>query len=591
MKEVLSGNEAVARGAWESGAKFASAYPGTPSTEILENVVKYKEIISEWAPNEKVAFEVAMGASMAGARSLVAMKHVGVNVAADPLMTWAYTGVNGGFVLVSADDPGMHSSQNEQDNRTFARFAKIPMLEPSDSREARDFTSLAFELSEEFDTPVLLRMTTRTCHAKGVVDLKQRHEVGLKPYRKQFHKFVMLPAHARPRRLLVEERMRKLAEYAETSPLNFIEHQGDRALGVITSGVAYQYVREAAPQASVLKLGLTNPLPLELIRRFCTEVEKVVVVEELDPVLEEQIRAAGLAVHGHDLVPNIGELNTDIVRRSLNGGGSLPAPATAASELPGRPPVLCPGCPHRGIFYALRKLRCIVTGDIGCYTLGASPPLKSMDSCICMGASIGMGLGMTTMLEDEKLKNRVVATLGDSTFIHSGITGLVEAVYNHRKATIVILDNSITAMTGHQENPASGKSLSGQPAPQLDLEALCRACGVEHVRVINPLNLEQTLSTLREELAYDGISVIITRYPCIIADRSVWHQPLEVNTEVCDSCGVCFKVACPGLEKDQQGDKTRINPLLCIGCQACLQACKQGAIQIRNGQSQGPDRQ
>ncbi len=586
MKEVLSGNEAVARGAYESGVKFASAYPGTPSTEILENVVKYKEIISEWAPNEKVAFEVAMGASMAGARSLVAMKHVGVNVAADPLMTWAYTGVNGGFVLVSADDPGMHSSQNEQDNRTFARFAKIPMLEPSDSRETRDFTSLAFELSEQFDTMVLLRMTTRTCHAKGVVDLKERHEVGLKPYKKQFAKFVMLPAHARPRRVVAEERMAKLAEYAETSDLNFIEHHGDRTLGVITSGIAYQYVRESVPEASVLKLGLTNPLPMNLIRRFCGEVEKVVVVEELDPILEEQIKAAGLDVHGHDLVPNIGELNTDIVRRSLNGNGA-PAPAAVAevTELPGRPPVLCPGCPHRGIFYAFRKLRCIVTGDIGCYTLGASPPLKSMDSCICMGASIGMGLGMTTVLEDEKLKNRVVATLGDSTFMHSGITGLVEAVYNHRKATIVILDNSTTAMTGHQEHAGTGKSIGGDPAPQVDIEALCHAVGVAHVKVINPLNLEETLATLKEELAFDGVSVIITRYPCIIADRSVWHQPLEVDTDICESCGVCFKVACPGLEKDQDGDKTKINPLLCIGCQACLQTCKHGAIHVKEEQS------
>jgi indolepyruvate ferredoxin oxidoreductase alpha subunit len=582
MKEVLSGNEAVARGAYESGAKFASAYPGTPSTEILENVVKYKEIISEWAPNEKVAFEVAMGASMGGARTLVAMKHVGVNVAADPLMTWAYTGVNGGFVLISADDPGMHSSQNEQDNRTFARFAKIPMLEPADSQETRDFTSLAFELSEQFDTPVMLRMTTRTCHAKGVVDLKERQEVGLKPYKKQFAKFVMLPAHARPRRLVVEERMKKLAEYAEESDLNHIEHHGDRKLGVITSGIAYQYVRESTPEASVLKLGLTNPLPMNLIRRFCDEVEKVVVVEELDPILEEQIKAAGLDVHGHDLIPNIGELNTDIVRQSLNGNGTSGTAAVAeAAEIPGRPPVLCPGCPHRGIFYAFRKLRCIVAGDIGCYTLGASPPLKSMDSCICMGASIGVGLGMTTVLEDENMRNRVVATLGDSTFMHSGITGLIEAVYNHRKATIVILDNSTTAMTGHQENPSTGKGIDGKPAPQVDIEALCRACGVEHVSVINPLNLEETLSTLKEELAFDGISVIITRYPCIIADRSVWHQPLEVNTELCESCGVCFKVACPGLEKDQDGDKTRINPLLCIGCQACLQTCKQGAIQMK----------
>ena len=582
MKEVLSGNEAVARGAYECGVRFASAYPGTPSTEILENVVKYKEIISEWAPNEKVAFEVAMGASIAGARSLVTMKHVGVNVAADPLMTWAYTGVNGGFVLVSADDPGMHSSQNEQDNRTFARFAKIPMLEPSDSQETRDFTSLAFELSEEYDTPVMLRMTTRTCHAKGVVDLKERREVGLREYKKQFTKFVMLPSHARPRRMVVEERLKQLAELAEKTQMNHIAHHGDRTLGVITSGVVYQFVREAVPEASVLKLGLTNPLPMDLIRRFCEEVDKVVVVEELDPILEEQIRAAGLDVHGHDLIPNIGELNTNIVRLSLNGDGT-PSAAVAgtAPELPGRPPVLCPGCPHRGIFYAFRKLRCIVTGDIGCYTLGASPPLKSMDTCVCMGASIGVGLGMTTVLEDEKQKNRVVAAIGDSTFIHSGITGLVEAVYNHRKATIVILDNSITAMTGHQENPASGKSLSGQEAPQVDIEALCRAIGVKHVKVINPLNLEETLATLKEELAFDGISVIITRYPCIIADRSVWHQPLEVDSEVCESCGVCFKVACPGLEKDEDGDKTRINPLLCIGCQACLQTCKQGAIHVK----------
>jgi len=585
MKEVLSGNEAVARGAYECGARFASAYPGTPSTEILENVVKYKEIISEWAPNEKVAFEVAMGASMGGVRTLVTMKHVGVNVAADPLMTWAFTGVNGGFVLVSADDPGMHSSQNEQDNRNFARFAKIPMIEPADSQETRDYTKLAFELSEQFDTMVMLRMTTRTCHAKGVVELHDRQDVEIKPYKKQFTKFVMLPAHARPRRVAAEERLQKLVEFAEQTDLNTIEHHGDRSLGVITSGVCYQYVREAAPEASVLKLGLTNPIPMNLIRKFHGEVEKVVVVEELDPILEEQIKAAGLEVHGHDLVPNIGELNTDIVRRSLNGAG---APVHVEEELPptmeltGRPPVLCPGCPHRGIFYAFRKLRAIVTGDIGCYTLGASPPLKSMDSCICMGASIGVGLGMTTVLEDPKMKNRVVAALGDSTFMHSGITGLVEAVYNHKKGTIVILDNSTTAMTGHQEHPGTGKSIDGEPAPQVDIEALCRSLGIEHVRVINPLDLDETLSCLKEEMAYDGISVIITRYPCIIADRSVWHQPLEVNEEICDSCGVCFKVACPGLEKDQDGEKTRINPLLCIGCQACLQTCKTGAIQVKD---------
>jgi len=576
-KQVLSGNEAVARGAYEAGVRFASAYPGTPSTEILETVARYREIEAQWAPNEKVALETAVGASLGGGRALVAMKHVGLNVAADPLFSLSYMGVNGGVVIVTADDPGMHSSQNEQDNRWYARAAKIPMLEPADSQEAKDFTVFAFQLSEEYDTPVLLRTTTRISHSKSVVELGGRREVPLRPYQKRFRKNVLLPSTARLRHPWVEERMRKLEELANRLELNRVEW-GNRRLGIIAAGVAYQHAREAFPEASFLKLGMTHPLPEKLVRRFAEAVDQLLVVEELDPVLEEQIRAMGIPVVGKEKIPLLGELNPDVVAQGWNGGAPELKPVLEDVKLPSRPPVLCPGCSHRGVFWALKKLRLTVHGDIGCYTLGALPPLEAMDSCLNMGASIGMAEGMVKVAP-EKFKGKVVGVIGDSTFIHSGITALIDMVYNRGLATVIILDNRTTAMTGHQEHPGTGKRLNGEPTVRIDFEQLCRSIGLKHVRKIDPYDLDETIKVIREEVRRQEPSVIIADAPCVIHDRIVMNRPYVVEDELCVECDLCYKIGCPALYKGDDG-KPDIDPLLCIGCSHCAQVCNLDAIRL-----------
>ena len=579
MKELLSGNEAIARAAYEHGVTVAAAYPGTPSTEILERFSRYPGIYAEWAPNEKVALEVGIGASLAGARTLVAMKHVGVNVAADPLLTFAYTGVNGGFVLVSADDPGSHSSQNEQDNRHYARFAKIPLLEPSDSREAGEMVGLALFLSEKFDTPVMLRITTRVAHSQGFVEKGEPRPRELRPYTRNPKKYLMLPAFARGRRAFIEERLAGLREYSETAPVNRIEWR-DRAVGVITSGISYQYVREALPDVSVLKLGFTWPLPEKLIRSFSEGVQRLLVVEELEPFLEEQVKAMGLAVSGKAHIPLTGELNPGIVAGKMIEAGILEqrgGPAAAAPEgapaVPARPPVMCPGCPHRGVFYTLRRLKLNVTGDIGCYTLGGLPPLEAMDCCVCMGASIGTAHGAEKA--DPAWAGRSVAVIGDSTFLHSGLTGLLNVVYNKGSSTVLILDNSTTAMTGHQQHPGTGCTLMGEPAPAVDLEALVRALGVRRVRVVDPRDLAEVTAAVREEVAVREPSVIICRQPCALLDRQYAPAP-RVLTEKGTGCRVCLGLGCPAIAlKDK---KAVVDTGVCTGCGLCVQVCKAGAL-------------
>lgn len=576
MKALLSGNEAIARGAYENGVTVATAYPGTPSTEILENMVNYKDkIYCEWSPNEKVAMEVAVGASFGGARTLVAMKHVGLNVAADPFLTLSYTGVKGGMVVVSADDPSMHSSQNEQDNRHYARLAKVPMLEPSDSQEAKDFVGIALDISEQFDTPVLLRTTTRISHSKTVVELKDRRE---KPEPAEFErapqKFVMIPGHARLRHIEVEERLKKLEEYANNAEINRIEW-GDAKIGVITSGISYQYVKEAMPEASVLKLGLTYPLAKDLIRSFAEKVDTLFVVEELDPFLEEQIKAMGIKVTGKDKLPLIYEFDQGVIRERLLGEKRKEDNILSDVSLPPRPPVLCPGCPHRGVFYVLKKLKLVVTGDIGCYTLGVVPPLSAMDTTVCMGASVGMAFGVELALKD-KVKHKVVGVIGDSTFVHSGITGLIDIVYNKGASTVIILDNRITGMTGHQDNPATGKTLMGEHTHQLDLGEVARAVGVKSVRVIDPYDLGETERVIREEIAKDEPSVIITNRPCVLIVKDKEWDKYQVDQELCRSCGMCYKVGCSAIYKEN--GKAKIDILFCTGCGICGQVCRFNAI-------------
>jgi indolepyruvate ferredoxin oxidoreductase, alpha subunit len=588
---LLSGNEAVARGAYEAGVRVASAYPGTPSTEILEALARYDGVYAEWAPNEKVAVEVALGASMAGARALAAMKHVGVNVAADPVFTASYTGVRGGLVIVTADDPEMHSSQNEQDNRHYAAAAKIPMLEPSDSQEAKAFTRLAFALSERFDTPVFLRTTTRISHAKSVVVLEDPAAPPFPPgFVRDPAKWVMLPVNARARHILVEERTRALREYAETFEENRIEW-GDRSLGVVTAGVAYQYVREALPDASVLKIGMAWPLPERLIREFAAGVARLVVVEELDPVLETHVRALGIPARGKELIPIVGELDPRIVRQGIAGKAQ---PLRVREEVPPRPPSLCPGCPHRGLFHVLRKLKVIVAGDIGCSTLAALPPLGAMDTCVCMGASIGNAFGMEKALGRGSL-GKVVAVIGDSTFIHSGITGLIDIVYNRGFSTVIILDNRTTAMTGAQDNPATGRTLSAEPTHRLDLPGLCRAIGVDHVYTVNPHDPARTEAVLRRELARPSPSVVITEAPCVLLPehRRTKRPVYEVADALCTGCRACLALGCSAIEwapfaspeeaaaagkKAAQKGTARINPLLCDGCNLCPPLCTFRAI-------------
>ncbi|HZK18283.1 MAG TPA: indolepyruvate ferredoxin oxidoreductase subunit alpha [Clostridia bacterium] len=588
MAELLTGNAAIARGAYESGVTVAAGYPGTPSTEILEGFAKYPGVYAEWAPNEKVALEVGIGASIAGARVLVTMKHVGVNVAADPLFTFVYTGVNGGLVLISADDPGMHSSQNEQDNRNYGVAAKIPILEPSDSMEAKDMVGQALELSEMFDIPVMLRITTRVAHSQGFVDLGERQDHQLKKYEKNASKYVMLPGFGRMRRYSLEERLENFLARAEKSPLNRIE-LGNREIGVITSGVSYQYVREVLPEASILKLGITYPFPGNLVKEFASQVKRIIVVEELEPYLEKQVKLLGIDVEGKKYFPAIGELDPGLLRKGFEKAGIINGPGdtgdtgdnagdasennSTGEDVPARPPVPCPGCPHRGAFYVLKKLKLVVAGDIGCYTLGALPPLEAMDSCICMGASIGVALGMEKA--NPELKNKIVAVIGDSTFIHSGITGIVNAVYNRSSITAIILDNRTTAMTGHQDHPATGCTLMGEPAPQLDLEGLVRACGVKRVRVVDPLNIEEFTAAVKEETVADEPSVIIARRPCVLLEKAT-GTPVRVIEDVCTGCRSCTRLGCTAISfKDK---KASVNPVLCSGCGLCIQVCKPGAL-------------
>ena len=588
----MSGNEAIALGAYEAGVAVASGYPGTPSTEIMEYLSAYDTVYTEWAPNEKVGLEVAIGASFAGGRALATMKHVGLNVAADPLFTASYTGGRGGIVVLTADDPDMHSSQNEQDNRNYALAAKIPMLEPSDPAEAKEFLKRAFELGEELDSPVLLRITTRIAHVKGVVGRGDVLPPVEKPeIEKHPEKFVMLPAMARRRRLYVEERMAKCRELAETADFNVIE-DGDKKRGFITSGVSYLYVKEAFPEATVLKLGMCWPLPEQKIRNFAASVEELFVVEELDPFLETQIKAMGIDCHGKDLIPAIGELNTAIVRKSIDPERA-PKELFEPVELPPRPPNMCPGCPHRGIFFTLSRLKVFVSGDIGCYTLGFLPPLNALDSTVCMGASISMAHGMVKALGDGS-HDRVVSVIGDSTFVHSGITGLINSVYNGSAATLIILDNRITAMTGQQPNPASGSTIRGEAAQELDLEALCRACGVKHVRILDPHDVPECRKVIREEVERDEMSVIIAQAPCVLLPEMKLRKPVThyTNIDNCVGCTSCIRLGCPaiswtpfeegeaearGYKKSQKG-YSRIDEVLCNDCGQCASLCKFNAI-------------
>jgi len=593
MKELMSGNEAIARGAYEYGVTFASAYPGTPSTEITEEFSKYEGVYAEWSPNEKVALEVGIGAAIAGAKAMVVMKHVGVNVAADPLFTVSYSGTNGGLVIITSDDPSLHSSQNEQDNRNYARFAKIPMIEPADSQEAKEYIKLAFRISEKFDTPVFLRTTTRVSHSKSVVKLEdpvpREDKTAIQHNR---GKYVMVPANARIRRVEVEKRMGKLREFAETFPGNRIE-LNNPDVGIITSGMSYNYAKDAFPQYSYLKLGMVHPLPINLIREFASKVKKIYVVEELDPFFEEQIRAMGIEVTGKEIFPYTGEFDPGLVENTITGN----SPNTSINlsvSVPPRPPNLCPGCPHRGLFYVLGKLGAFISGDIGCYTLSFMKPLEGMDSCICMGASIGMAHGMSHALKD-KGKGKVIGVIGDSTFIHSGITPLLNAAYNQSNVVIVIGDNRTTAMTGMQDNPATGVTLQGKKTKELDFPALASALGIESVRVIDPFNLDETRAVMKEELAKDGPTLVISKGPCTLlqSKRAEKIIPLRIDYDKCTGCKVCLRLGCPAISWKKLEDlemniekKTKkqegiaiIDASLCNGCSLCDQVCNFEAIE------------
>ena len=569
----MLGNEALARGLYEAGCRIASSYPGTPSTEITEEVAEYDEVYAEWAPNEKVAMEVALGASIAGARSFCAMKHVGLNVAADPLYTAGYTGVNAGMVIAVADDPGMHSSQNEQDSRHHAIASKVMMLEPSDSSECKEFAKAAFDLSEQFDTPVIVRLSTRVSHSQSAVELCDREEHELAEYKKNPQKFVMMPGNAIRRHPAVEERMRAIAEYAETSPLNRLEIN-DTGIGVITSGAAYQYAKEAlGTKASYLKLGIVNPLPENIIREFASRCETVYVIEELDDVIETHCRKIGLNVHGKDTFSLMGEISQAIVREKILGEA---AESQEFSEpVPVRPPVMCAGCPHRGLFYCLSKLGVMVSGDIGCYTLGAAAPLCAMDTTICMGASIS-GLHGFNKARGKDAEKKSVAVIGDSTFMHSGMTGLVNIAYNATNSTVIILDNSITGMTGHQQNPTTGKNLKGDPAAAVNLEELCHAIGIKSVSVVDPYHMAETEKVIKEELEKDEPSVIISRRPCALLKYVKHNPPLKVNTEKCVGCKQCLKIGCPAISI--HNGKCVIDHTQCVGCGICTEMCRPGAI-------------
>ena len=572
MKELMLGNAAVARGMYEAGCKFVSSYPGTPSTEITEEAVKFPEIYCEWAPNEKVAVESAYGASLAGVRSSCAMKHVGLNVAADPVFSISYIGVKGGMVICVADDPGMHSSQNEQDSRHYARASKIPMLEPADSAEALSFTKLAFELSEKYNTPVFLKMCTRIAHSQSIVETGERVERDIIPYVKDVHN-VMTPANAKVRHPIVEERTRKLIEYAETAPVNRVEMGGTK-MGIITSSTSYQYVKETfGDSVSVLKLGMIWPLPDKLIRDFAAKVDKLVVVEELDPFIEEHCRQLGLEVSGKDILPMCDEFSQNLLAERFG----LPVPASRSLDetIPVRPPVMCSGCPHRGMFYTLMKQNCTVIGDIGCYTLGSAAPLLAMDINICMGASVSAEHGFNVAL-GKASQNKTVSVIGDSTFVHSGMTSLANIAYNQSASTVIILDNSITGMTGHQQNPTTGYNIKGDPAGKIDLEALCHAMGINRVRVVDPYDLAACDKAVREELAVDEPSVIISRRPCVLLKSVKTAPPLRVDTEKCRGCKACMKMGCPSISI--RDGKAVIDDTLCVGCGVCQQLCHFDAL-------------
>ena len=573
MKELMLGNKAVARGLYEAGCKVISSYPGTPSTEITEEAAAYNEIYCEWAPNEKVALEVAHGATLGGVRSACAMKHVGLNVAADPLFTISYQGLNAGLVVCVADDPGMHSSQNEQDSRHYAIAAKLPMLEPSDSEESRVFAKKAFEMSEKFNTPVLLKMVTRVAHSQSIVDTEERVEPDRVPYVKDPAK-VMMTLNSRNAHIRVEERTKALIEYAESTELNRVEMGEDTSVGIITDSTSYQYAREVlGDKASILKLGMINPLPEKLIKDFAQKVDKVIVLEELDPIIENHCKQLGIKVAGKDTFPICGEFSQNLVRKCL--GMKEPEHITIEENVPARPPVMCAGCPHRGIFYILKKKKCMVYGDIGCYTLGAVAPLNAMDLNVCMGASCSGLHGFNKAIGEEAESNSV-GVIGDSTFIHSGMTGITDISYNMSNSTVIILDNSITGMTGHQQNPTTGKNLRGEPAGKVDLEALCRALGFNRVRVVDPYDLKAVEEAVTEELAAKEPSIIISRRPCVMIKGTVHKPPISVDESKCVGCKQCMSIGCPAIAvKDK---KAHIDPTLCIGCKVCSQMCKFEAI-------------
>ncbi|MGI5905654.1 MAG: indolepyruvate ferredoxin oxidoreductase subunit alpha [Candidatus Pararuminococcus gallinarum] len=574
MKQLMLGNDAVARGLYESGCTVVSSYPGTPSTEITEAVATYPEVYAEWAPNEKVATEVAIGASIGGARSFCAMKHVGLNVAADPLFTSTYTGVNGGLIIAVADDPGMHSSQNEQDSRHYAIAAKLPMVEPADSQECKDFVKAAYEISEKYDTPVLFRLSTRISHSQSAVELLEREEVPLKEYKKDPAKYVMAPANAKKRHVVVEERMQALKELAETTGLNRVE-DADSDIGIITSGISYQYTKEAVgDKAGVLKLGLVNPLPVKLIEEFVKKYKTIYVAEELDPIIETHVKCLGISCHGKDVFPLIGELSQRIVAKVLLGKEN--PFDTFEEDVPIRPPVMCPGCPHRGVFYVLHKLGVMVSGDIGCYTLGASAPLFAVDSTVCMGASISGLHGFNKARGLDSAKNSV-AVIGDSTFMHSGITGLIDITYNEGVSTVIVMDNSITGMTGHQQNPTTGKTLKGDIVEKVSIEKICEAAGVKRIRVVDPFDMKETERVIKEELAAEEPSVIITRRPCALLKYVKHEKPLIVDRDKCKSCKMCLKIGCPAISI--QDGKASIDETLCVGCNLCKSLCPFDAIQ------------
>ena len=574
MKELMLGNKAFARGLYEAGCCFVSSYPGTPSTEITEEAVKYDEIYCEWAPNEKVALEAAFGASLAGRRAFCGMKHVGLNVAADPLYTMSYTGVNGGLVIAVADDPGMHSSQNEQDSRHHAIASKVPMLEPSDSAETLAFVKIAFELSEQFDTPVIIRMCTRVSHSQSIVEAGERTVPEQIPYEKNIAKYVMMPGNAKKRHPVVEERTKKLAQWAESAPVNRVE-MGGTDIGVITSSTSYQYVKEVfGDRVSILKLGMSNPLPEKLIRDFASKVKKLVVAEEMDPVFENYCRRLGLEVSGKDLLPMCGEFSQNMIAECL--GEKLYEGKALDDPIPPRPPAMCSGCPHRGLFYTLKKNKVTCLGDIGCYTLGAAAPLSSVDTTLCMGASVSAIHGFIKM-QDPEAARHTVAVIGDSTFMHSGMTGLANIAYNMSNSTVIILDNSITGMTGHQQNPTTGYNIKGDPAGKIDLEALCRAMGFERVRVVDPYNLAECDSVIREELNVDAPSVIISRRPCALLKYVKHKAPLKVNPDKCVGCRACMQIACPSISFREK--KAVVDATQCVGCGVCSQLCRFGAYE------------